>query len=67
MESSTEAMTRIDHRKLRRFWSHRSKIRCAKERAEIAADALVSRSPRRRHMASSGLARCWYVKWLSEG
>ena len=42
MESSTEAMTRIDHRKLRRFLvGSFEKFGVPKSDAEIAANALV--------------------------
>ena len=70
MESSTEAMTRIDHRKLRRFViASFEKFGVPKSDAEIAANALVMADLR--GVDTHGVIRCnphsWYIKWLSEG
>jgi L-2-hydroxycarboxylate dehydrogenase (NAD+) len=71
MESSTdEAMTRIDHRKLRRFLvASFEKFGVPKSDAEIAANALVMADLR--GVDTHGVIRfspnAWYVKWLSEG
>ena len=70
MESSTEAMTRIDHRKLRRFViASFEKFGVPKSDAEIAANALVMADLR--GVDTHGVIRfnphSWYIKWLSEG
>ena len=70
MESSTEAMTRIDHRKLRRFLvASFEKFGVPKSDAEIAANALVMADLR--GVDTHGVIRfnphSWYIKWLSEG
>jgi len=63
-------MTRVDHRKLRRFVaSSFEKLGVAKEDAEIAGNALVQADLR--GVDTHGVIRfspnAWYVKWLSEG
>src|SRR5512143_3059138 len=70
MENSAEQMTRVDHRKLRRFVaSSFEKLGVAKEDAEIAGNALVQADLR--GVDTHGVIRfspnAWYVKWLSEG
>jgi L-2-hydroxycarboxylate dehydrogenase (NAD+) len=70
MESSTEAMARIDHRKLRRFLiASFEKFGVPKSDAEIAANALVMADLR--GVDTHGVIRfnphTCYVKWLSEG
>ena len=70
MEPSTEAMTRIDHRKLRRFLlASFEKFGVPRSDAEIAANALVMADLR--GVDTHGVIRfnpnAWYVKWLSEG
>jgi L-2-hydroxycarboxylate dehydrogenase (NAD+) len=70
MESSTEAMTRIDHRKLRRFLvASFEKFGVPRNDAEIAANALIMADLR--GVDTHGVIRfspnAWYVKWLSEG
>ena len=68
MESSTEAMTRIDHRKLRRFLvASFEKFGVPKSDAEIAANALVMADLR--GVDTHGVIRfnphSWYIKWLT--
>jgi LDH2 family malate/lactate/ureidoglycolate dehydrogenase len=70
MEGSAEPMTRIDHRKLKRFVaSSFEKLGVPKQDGEIAADALVQADLR--GVDTHGVIRfspnAWYVKWLSEG
>src|SRR5919109_5255764 len=70
MEPSSEAMKRIDHRKLRRFLiASFEKCGVPRNDAEIAADALVMADLR--GVDTHGVIRfspnTWYVKWLSEG
>jgi L-2-hydroxycarboxylate dehydrogenase (NAD+) len=70
MENSAEQMTRVDHRKLRRFVaSSFEKLGVPKEDAEIAANALVQADLR--GVDTHGVIRfspnAWYVKWLGEG
>ena len=70
MDLSTEAMKRVDHRKLRRFLvASFEKFGVPKSDAEIAADALVMADLR--GVDTHGVIRfnpnAWYVKWLSEG
>src|SRR5262245_46974525 len=70
MDSSTGAMTRVDHRKLRRFLvASFEKFGVPKSDAEIAANALVMADLR--GVDTHGVIRfnqhSWYIKWLSEG
>lgn len=70
MENSAEKMTRVDHRKLRRFvGSSFEKLGVPKADAEIAANALVQADLR--GVDTHGVIRfspnAWYVKWLTEG
>ena len=70
MENSAEQMTRVEHRKLRRFVvSSFEKLGVPKEDAEIAANALVQADLR--GVDTHGVIRfsphAWYVKWLKEG
>jgi LDH2 family malate/lactate/ureidoglycolate dehydrogenase len=70
MEPSAEAMTRVDHRKLRRFLvTSLEKFAVPRADAEVAADALVMADLR--GVDTHGVIRfnpqSWYVKWLSEG
>lgn len=70
METTTEAMRRIDHRKLRRFVvASFEKLGVPKSDAEIAASGLVMADLR--GVDTHGVIRfnphSWYVKWLSEG
>ena len=70
MENSAEEMTRVDHRKLKRFVaSSFEKLGVPKEDAEIAANVLVQADLR--GVDTHGVIRfspnAWYVKWLTEG
>jgi L-2-hydroxycarboxylate dehydrogenase (NAD+) len=70
MENSAEQMTRVNHRKLRRFVaSSFEKLGMPKEDAEIAANGLVQADLR--GVDTHGVIRfspnAWYVKWLTEG
>ncbi|HSF59844.1 MAG TPA: Ldh family oxidoreductase, partial [Candidatus Binatia bacterium] len=70
MEPSTQAMTHVDHRKLRRYLiASFEKFGVPKNDAEIAADALVMADLR--GVDTHGVIRfnpnAWYVKWLKEG
>ena len=70
MENSAEKMTRVDHRKLKRFVaSSFEKLGVPKEDAEIAANVLVQADLR--GVDTHGVIRfsphAWYVKWLIEG
>ena len=70
MEPSTEAMTRVDHRKLRRLLvASFEKFGVPKSDAEIAANGLVMADLR--GVDTHGVIRVnphsWYIKWLSEG
>jgi len=70
MENSAEKMTRVDHRKLKRFVaSSFEKLGVPKEDAEIAANALVQADLR--GVDTHGVIRfspnAWYVQWLTEG
>lgn len=70
MEGSAEPMTRVDHRKLRRFVaSSFEKLGVPKQDAEVAANALVQADLR--GVDTHGVIRfspsAWYVKWLREG
>jgi len=70
MENSAEKMTRVDHRKLKRFVaSSFEKLGVPKEDAEIAANVLVQADLR--GVDTHGVIRfsphAWYVKWLTEG
>jgi LDH2 family malate/lactate/ureidoglycolate dehydrogenase len=70
MENSAKQMTRVDHRKLRRFVaSSFEKLGVPKEDAEIAANGLVMADLR--GVDTHGVIRfnpySWYVKWLKEG
>jgi LDH2 family malate/lactate/ureidoglycolate dehydrogenase len=70
MEPSTQGMTRIDHRKLRRFLvASFEKYGVQKSDAEIAADGLIMADLR--GVDTHGVIRfnpdTWYLKWLKEG
>ena len=70
MENTAEPMTRVDHRKLRRFVALSfEKLGVPKEDAEIGANALVQADLR--GVDTHGVIRfsphAWYVKWLTEG
>ncbi|MDP2706775.1 MAG: Ldh family oxidoreductase, partial [Burkholderiales bacterium] len=63
-------MTRVDHRKLRRFVAASfEKLGVPKEDAEIAANGLVQADLRGvdTHGVIHFSPNAWYVKWLSEG
>jgi LDH2 family malate/lactate/ureidoglycolate dehydrogenase len=70
MASSSENMTRVDHRKLTSFVSSAlAKLGVPKDDAEVAAQGLVAADLR--GVDTHGVIRfnptSWYVKWLSDG
>src|SRR5262249_21086903 len=70
MESSTEAMTRVDHRKLRRFLvSSFEKFGDPKRGGEDAGNGLGmgGLGGVGTHGGMRVSPHSWYIKWLSEG
>ncbi|MBF8254121.1 MAG: dh family oxidoreductase [Deltaproteobacteria bacterium] len=70
MEKAAEQMSRVDHRKLRRFvCTGFEKLGVSRDDAEIAANVLVQADLR--GVDTHGVIRfnphAWYVKWLTEG